>query len=69
MVDVAEASDADEKGLSEGMVITHVGGKAVTSAGEFAKALEDQDEGVRLRVRLPRGGQRFFFIKPEVNAD
>jgi serine protease Do len=69
VVEVDEASDAAEKGLEEGMVITHVGGKAVTSAGEFAKAIEDQDDGVRLRVRLPRGGQRFFFIKPEVNAD
>ena len=62
---VDSASDAAEEGLRAGMVITHVGDRAVGSATEFTEALADAGEkDVRLRVRLPRGRSQFVVISP-----
>ncbi len=63
---VQPVSDAAKQGLDAGMVITGVDGKAVTSAGEFARLLAARKaNGVRLRVTDPNGGRWFVFITPE----
>jgi len=63
---VEGGSDAAEKGLVEGMAITHVGDKAVTSVEEFSKEISGKEaaSGVRLRVTDRQGGGRFVFITP-----
>ena len=66
ITNVAPASDAADKGLQPGDVITHVQGTKVTTAEQLTRALAggDVDSGVRLRVRDRRGGTRFVFISP-----
>jgi serine protease Do len=63
---VRATSDAAEQGIARGMLITRAGGKAVATAGEFARALAGKDAagGVRLRVETPDGGRRFVFVTP-----
>ena len=59
-------SDAAEQGLAAGTVITHVQGKAVTSAEQFRKAISDEKaaSGARFRVLDRTGSGRFLFITP-----
>lgn len=64
IADVEEGSTAEEIGLQQGMVITHVGKKAVTNVDELAAALKDSKDGYRLRVINPRGAALFVFLKP-----
>lgn len=59
---VRGASDAAEQGLREGMVITHVNDRPVTSAGQFSDAIGDEP-GVRLRVVTPEGRRLFLFLR------
>jgi serine protease Do len=57
-------SDAAEKGLQVGAVITHVQGRAVTTVEQFRQAVAAaKADGVRLRVRGRDGGQRFVFLE------
>lgn len=67
ITDVQQGSDAAEQGIGPGMVVTHVDGKAVTSAKAFAEALEKRKTpaGVRLRVVDRRGQAQFVFITPQ----
>ncbi len=66
VVQVDKGADAAEKGLTRGLVITHVDGKAIATAQEFRQALQGRKnaDGVRLRVLTPEGRKRFYFIKP-----
>jgi serine protease Do len=59
-----EGSDAAERGLAPGMVITSVDGKAIASAEEFRKLIAGKAEGVRLRVEDTTGAGRYVFITP-----
>jgi len=67
ILEVDSGSDAADKGLRPGDVITHVHGKPVKSADELTNALasDKAESGVRLRVRDRRGGTRFVFITPK----
>jgi len=66
ILEVDPGSDAAEKSLQAGQLITHVHGKKVTSADEFSRALASKGHkaGVRIRVQDRRGGTRFVFIAP-----
>lgn len=66
VLDVAEGSDAADKGIRPGDVITHVRDRRVTSTGKLARAMSGKDAktGVCIRIRDRRGGIRFVFIKP-----
>jgi len=59
-------SDAAEQGLREGMVITHVRGRELASAEQFAKMVSGDAaaSGVRIRIMQPDGARRFVFIAP-----
>jgi serine protease Do len=67
VVNVAADSDASEKGVRKGMLITHVGRTRVASAEEFHKAMEGEANqgGVRLRLRTPDGGVWMVFLSPK----
>jgi len=67
ILDVDPDSDAADKGLRPGDVITRVEGKPVETADEIRRILSsDQAKtGVRLRVKERRGGTRFVFITPK----
>jgi len=62
---VKEGSEAEEKGLREGMVITHVQGDKVESVDDFEEILErvKPRQDVRLRVTDPTGGAKLVFLK------
>lgn len=64
ITDVRDLSPADEANLQEGMVITRVNGRAVTSPAELSKALSTISSGdlVRLYVFIPQVGRSSFFI-------
>ena len=64
---VQPGTSAAEQGLTVGMLITQIQRKDVTTAREFADALEAKDDaaGVRLRVTDTDGGRRFVFITPK----
>jgi len=66
ITEVDGASSAAEQGLAPGTVLTHVQNKPVTTAEEFAQALEAKEaaSGVRLRIMDRSGAQRFAFITP-----
>jgi len=66
ILEVEPGSDAADKGLQPGDVITHVDGTTVKSADDLAEALggDKADSGVRLRIRDHRAGVRFVFISP-----
>ncbi|MHC4982177.1 MAG: DegQ family serine endoprotease [Planctomycetota bacterium] len=66
ITEVAPDSDAAERGLTEGMVITHVGERGVSSVEELKKELsrEGAKSGVRLRVVNRSGGGLFVFVRP-----
>jgi len=65
VIEVDKDSDAAEKGIKPGTVITHIQGKAVKSAAQFAAALKaGSPKGVRLRVMDPDGNARFVFLAP-----
>jgi len=66
ITEVDQASDAADRGLTAGMVITAVQGKAVTSPAEFEKAISAPEAagGIRLLVTDRAGGKRFVFISP-----
>jgi len=66
ITEVQETSDAFDRGLRVGMVVTEVQGKPVADLAEFGKAMsaEDASGGVRLLVTDPSGGRRFMFITP-----
>lgn len=66
ITEVEEGSDAEEQGLREGLVVTHVQGKRIETGEEFVKGVADPgpDGTVRLRVVDPKGGSRMVFIKP-----
>ena len=66
ITDVRGVSDAAEQDVSAGMVITHVQGKVVRSAGEFSKSVSANDAatGVRLKLLTPRGVRMFAHISP-----
>ena len=57
-------SDAAEQGLREGMLVTHVEGKAAETVDQFAQAIAGAKGGLRLRVVGPGGGARIVFIEP-----
>jgi len=63
---VDPSSDAAEQGITEGIVITAVNGKPVTTAEEFAKAMSGKGaaSGARLQILTPSGMERFIFITP-----
>ena len=63
--DVSLGSDAAQKGLIAGMIITHVKDAPVASPEEFSEAISKPEfkEGVRLTVKDPTG-TRFVFIRP-----
>jgi len=67
VLEVAPGSDAADKGIQPGDIITHVRGKKIASAGAFTRALapENAQKGVRLRIRDRQGGTRYVFITPE----
>jgi len=64
---VEEGSDAARQGLTEGMIITHAHGKAVTSIEELGEAMSSDQaaKGIRLRVTDAQDAQRFVFILPK----
>jgi len=66
ITEVDPRSDGFEQGLRSGMLITHVGGQAVKTAGQFADLLAKRENqtGVRLRVHTPAGSRLFVFITP-----
>ncbi|MCY2926842.1 MAG: PDZ domain-containing protein, partial [Planctomycetota bacterium] len=66
VTEVRPGSSAEEQGLTPGMAITHVGGHAVATAEEFAKATSAPEavKGMRIRVSEPKGGARFVFLTP-----
>ncbi len=65
ITEVRTGSSAEEQGLTPGMVITHVAGRAVPSAEEFARASASAaGGGMRVRVADPKGGTRFVFLTP-----
>ena len=59
-------SGAAVSGLREGMVITHVHDKAVSSIAEFNEAMSARQakEGVRIRAVTPAGAASFIFLTP-----
>lgn len=59
-------SQAAEKGLTKGMVITHFQGKTVDSASAFNEVLDAAKgaDSIRLRVIDSRGGAGLVFLKP-----
>jgi len=67
ITEVDPASDAAERGLTGGMVITHVGRKAVSSVEEFTRELsrKEAEGGVRLRVVDRQGASTFVFVTPQ----
>jgi serine protease Do len=65
IVVVEEDTQAWEKKLRRGMVITHVGKKAVKNVDELAAALKNAKGGYRLRVTTPQGGASFVFLTPK----
>jgi len=67
ILSVNPGSEAGDKGLQPGDVITQVDGQDVTSADELTQVLasDKADDGVRLQVRGRRGGVRFVFIAPK----
>ncbi|MCD6304520.1 MAG: Do family serine endopeptidase [Planctomycetes bacterium] len=65
ILEVDPASDAADKGLQPGDVITHVEGRPVRTAGEFARALARAHDGARIRVRSSDGAVRFVFLSPK----
>jgi len=67
ITEVKPGSDAAEQGLTEGMLITHVADKAVSTAAEFDEAVSKDAarSGVRLRVVDRKGAAVFVFITPE----
>ena len=69
VVEVAPGSDAADKGVEPGDVITHVRNEAVATADELTRLLASKDakSGVRLRIRDRRGGTRFVFIAPKTD--
>lgn len=66
IAEVRSGSSAEEQGLAAGMVITHVAGRGVKTAEEFAQAASGAaaDAGMRVRVSEPKGGARFVFLTP-----
>ncbi len=61
---VDPASEAAREGLSAGDLITQIQGQVVTTADEFAKALDKAKDkpSVRLLVSSRRGGSRFVLL-------
>jgi len=61
---VAKGSDAEKNLLIEGLLITKVQGRAISSADEFNKAIASaKSSGTRLLVKDKSGGQRFVFVE------
>jgi len=62
---VDPGSDAAEKGLGPGLMITRVQGRAVKTVEEFRRAVAAAGEagGVRLLVVSGRGGRRYVFVE------
>lgn len=59
VVDVETSSPAEAAGLRRGMVITHVGGKAIKNPAEFYQAVQGQKGPVSLTTELgPEAGMR-----------
>jgi len=71
ILEVDPDSDAADRGLQPGDVITHVMGKKIISADELTRALasEEAKNGVRLRIRGRNGVTRFVFIMPAKKKD
>jgi len=65
ITDVEENSPAAKENLQEGMVITEVQGKSVTTVKEFTEAAQASEESnvIRLRVVGPGGGARLVFLE------
>lgn len=63
--DVEPGSVAEQKGISEGMLIRRVGKFDVKNVKEFEAAIKDAslDEGILLLIRTPQGGQTFVVLK------
>lgn len=63
ITDVSEGSAADEAGLQAGDVVEEVGGKAVSSAADFSKAITDARKNEkRHAVLLVRRGDNSQFV-------
>lgn len=66
ITDVKEGSDAADKGLAPGMLITQVGGKTVTNVQEFKDAVAEKGkDGLRLRATDPKGTPLLVYIEPD----
>jgi len=63
---VQPLSEAYDKGLRPGMVVTDINGQPVQSVGDANKILgsEQAAKGVNIRVVGPGGGSQFMFIGP-----
>jgi serine protease Do len=64
VLDVSPTSEAVERGLRKGMVITHVNGDAVATADAFREAA-GEETGVRLRVITQEGRRLYVFLTRE----
>jgi serine protease Do len=66
IVEVAEGSEAEEKGLQPGMVITHVRNKEVATAEEFKEMISSEAaaKGIRLTFQDASGAKDFVFLRP-----
>jgi len=61
---VVKGSDAEDRGLTEGLLITKVQGRKVATSNDFHKAVASaKDSGIRLLVKSKDGGQRFVFLE------
>ena len=67
ITDVQTGSPADEQGLREGMTITQVQDRTITTAEQFKEATSAKDaaQGVRLHLMDPAGNARFVFVAPK----
>jgi len=61
---VVKGSDAEKNALTEGLLITKVQGKKISTSQEFRKAIASvKGRGTRLLVKDKDGGQRFVFLE------
>jgi serine protease Do len=64
VTNVAPDSNAAEQGLRPGMLITQAQGAPIETSEDLDNVLRSSQEGVRVLVTTPQGGQRFIFLRP-----